>query len=121
MGIADVISLLGGIALFLYGMAVMGDNLKKVAGSKLELVLYKLSGTPLKGVLLGTAVTAVIQSSSASVGISSSRDMRSPGSVGRVGTGVPGVYTAWMVISAVTGAVYSFHFPSYPVFCGTSG
>ena len=65
MGIADVISLLGGIALFLYGMAVMGDNLKKVAGSKLELVLYKLSGTPLKGVLLGTAVTAVIQSSSA--------------------------------------------------------
>ena len=39
MGIADVISLLGGIALFLYGMAVMGDNLKKVAGSKLELVL----------------------------------------------------------------------------------
>ena len=39
MGIADVISLLGGIALFLYGMAVMGDNLKKVAGSKLEIVL----------------------------------------------------------------------------------
>ena len=65
MGIADVISLLGGIALFLYGMAVMGDNLKKVAGSKLEIVLYKLSGTPIKGVLLGTAVTAVIQSSSA--------------------------------------------------------
>ena len=65
MGIADVISLLGGIALFLYGMAVMGDNLKKVAGSKLELVLYKLSGTPVKGVLLGTGVTAVIQSSSA--------------------------------------------------------
>lgn len=65
MGIADIISLLGGIALFLYGMAVMGDNLKKVAGSKLELVLYKLSGTPVKGVLLGTGVTAVIQSSSA--------------------------------------------------------
>ena len=43
----------------------MGDNLKKVAGSKLELVLYKLSGTPLRGVLLGTGVTAVIQSSSA--------------------------------------------------------
>lgn len=65
MGISDVISLLGGIALFLYGMAVMGDNLKKVAGSKLELVLYKLSGTPLRGILLGTGVTAVIQSSSA--------------------------------------------------------
>ncbi len=65
MGIADVISLLGGIALFLFGMSLMGEGLKKVAGSRLELVLYKLSSTPLKGVLLGTGVTAVIQSSSA--------------------------------------------------------
>ena len=65
MGISDVISLLGGIALFLFGMSLMGDGLKKVAGSKLELVLYRLSSTPLKGVLLGTGVTAVIQSSSA--------------------------------------------------------
>lgn len=65
MSVADVISLLGGIALFLFGMSLMGDGLKKVAGSRLELVLYKLSSTPLKGVLLGTGVTAVIQSSSA--------------------------------------------------------
>ena len=65
MGIADVISLLGGIALFLFGMSLMGEGLKKVAGSRLELVLYKLSSTPLRGVLLGTGVTAVIQSSSA--------------------------------------------------------
>ena len=65
MGISDVISLLGGIALFLFGMSLMGEGLKKVAGSKLELVLYRLSSTPLKGVLLGTGVTAVIQSSSA--------------------------------------------------------
>ena len=65
MGISDVISLLGGIALFLFGMSLMGEGLKKVAGSRLELVLYKLSSTPLKGVLLGTGVTAVIQSSSA--------------------------------------------------------
>ena len=60
-----MISLLGGVALFLFGMTLMGEGLKKAAGSKLEMVLYKLSGTPLKGVLLGTAVTAVIQSSSA--------------------------------------------------------
>ena len=46
-------------------MTLMGEGLKKVAGNKLELVLYRLSGTPLKGVLLGTGVTAVIQSSSA--------------------------------------------------------
>ena len=65
MGISNVISLLSGIALFLFGMSLMGEGLKKVAGSRLELVLYKLSSTPLKGVLLGTGVTAVIQSSSA--------------------------------------------------------
>ena len=65
MSISNYISLLGGVALFLFGMTLMGEGLKKVAGSKLELVLYKLSSTPLKGLLLGTGVTAVIQSSSA--------------------------------------------------------
>ena len=65
MGINNVISLLGGVALFLFGMTLMGDGLKKVAGNKLEIILYKLTSTPLKGVLLGTGVTAVIQSSSA--------------------------------------------------------
>ena len=59
-----VIILLGGIALFLFGMQLMGDGLKKVAGGKLEVILYRLSNTPLKGVLLGTGVTAIIQSSS---------------------------------------------------------
>jgi len=65
MSILDFVLLLGGVALFLYGMSLMGDGLKKVAGNKLELILYRLSGTPLRGVLLGTGVTAVIQSSSA--------------------------------------------------------
>ena len=65
MGISNIITLLGGVALFLFGMSLMGDGLKKVAGSKLELVLYKLSSTPLKGLLLGAGVTAIIQSSSA--------------------------------------------------------
>ncbi len=65
MGISEFIALFSGIALFLFGMSLMGDGLKKVAGSKLELILYRLSNTPLKGVLLGTGVTAVIQSSSA--------------------------------------------------------
>ena len=60
-----VIILLGGIALFLFGMQLMGDGLKKVAGGKLEVILYRLSNTPLKGVLLGTGVTAIIHSSSA--------------------------------------------------------
>ena len=65
MNITDVVKLLGGVALFLYGMSLMGDSLKKVAGNKLELILYRLSGTPLRGILLGAGVTAVIQSSSA--------------------------------------------------------
>lgn len=51
--------------MFLFGMSLMGDGLKKLSGDKLEPILYKLSGTPLRGVLLGTGVTAVIQSSSA--------------------------------------------------------
>ena len=65
MELLDFVLLLGGVAMFLYGMSLMGDGLKKVAGNKLELILYRLSSTPLKGILLGTGVTAVIQSSSA--------------------------------------------------------
>ncbi len=65
MGITSILALLSGVALFLFGMSLMGDGLKKAAGEKLELILYKLTSTPMKGVLLGTAVTAVIQSSSA--------------------------------------------------------
>lgn len=65
MDISNILMLLGGVALFLFGMGLMGDNLKLVAGQRLELILYKLSNTPLKGVLLGTVVTAIVQSSSA--------------------------------------------------------
>lgn len=65
MGITIILSLLSGVALFLFGMSLMGDGLKKVAGNKLELILYKLTNTPIKGVLLGAVVTAIIQSSSA--------------------------------------------------------
>ena len=65
MSVTIIISLLGGIALFLFGMTLMGDGLKKVAGNKLEIILFRLAGTPLKGFLLGIGVTAVIQSSSA--------------------------------------------------------
>ena len=65
MSIGDIIKLFSGIALFLFGMSLMGDGLKRVSGNKLEPILFKLSGSPVKGVLLGTGVTAVIQSSSA--------------------------------------------------------
>lgn len=65
MGISSLIALLGGVALFLFGMNLMGDGLKKVAGNKLEITLWKLTNNPVKGVLLGMIVTAIIQSSSA--------------------------------------------------------
>ena len=65
MDATNIITLLSGVAMFLFGMSVMGDSLKKVAGSKMEMILYKLAGNTPKGILLGTVVTAAIQSSSA--------------------------------------------------------
>ena len=65
MGISQIMSLLSGIALFLFGMSLMGDGLKKLSGSRLEPILFRLTGKPIRGVLLGTGVTAVIQSSCA--------------------------------------------------------
>ncbi len=65
MDIFKILSLIGGLALFLYGMDLMGDSLKKLAGGKLESILARLTSTKWKGFLLGLIVTAVIQSSSA--------------------------------------------------------
>ena len=102
MDIGDVLSLLGGVALFLFGMLLMGDGLKRVAGNKLELVLYKLTGNPLKGVLLGTGVTAVIQSSSATsvmvVGFVNSGMMKVKQSIGIVLGAILGTsVTGWIL------------------------
>ena len=65
MDIFNVLTLIGGLALFLYGMDVMGDSLKKLAGGKLETFLGRLTSNRFKGFLLGFFVTAIIQSSSA--------------------------------------------------------
>ena len=65
MDIFNILSLVGGLALFLYGMDLMGDSLKKLAGGKLESILAKLTSNKIKGFILGLVVTAVIQSSSA--------------------------------------------------------
>lgn len=110
MGPTDIIALLGGIALFLYGMSIMGDNLKKVAGNKLEVILYRLSSTPLKGVLLGTGVTAVIQSSSATsvmvVGFVNSGMMKVRQAIGIIMGAILGTsITGWILcLSAVSGS-----------------
>ena len=65
MDIFGVLTLIGGLALFLYGMNVMGAGLEKMSGGKLEKILETLTSNPIKAVLLGAGVTAVIQSSSA--------------------------------------------------------
>ena len=65
MDIFSVITLLGGLTFFLFGMSVMSDNLEKLAGSKLESILQRMTSSPIRGLLLGTAITMAIQSSSA--------------------------------------------------------
>ena len=65
MGITDVLSLFGGLALFLYGMQMMSTGLEAAAGNKMKSILEKLTSNRVKGVLVGAAITAVIQSSSA--------------------------------------------------------
>ena len=67
MDITHITSLLGGIALFLYGMSIMGAGLEKLAGGKMQGVLQKLTSSTLKGVIFGTLITAVIQSSAGTV------------------------------------------------------
>ena len=105
MNLSDIISLLGGLAFFLFGMTLLGDGLKRVAGSKLETILGKLTSTTLKGVLLGTLVTAVIQSSSATtvmvVGFVNSGIMQLTNAVGIImGANVGTTATGWVLTLA---------------------
>ena len=65
MDFFDVLNMIGGLSLFLYGMSMMGNELSKMAGGKLEIILEKLTSKRIFAVLLGAGVTAVIQSSSA--------------------------------------------------------
>lgn len=94
--------MVGGLALFLYGMDVMGDGLAKTSGGKLEQILEKLTSTPIKAVLLGAGVTAVIQSSSATtvmvVGFVNSGIMKLSQAVGIImGANVGTTITSWIL------------------------
>ena len=110
MRIDDVITLLGGVALFLFGMSLMGEGLKKVAGNKMEMVLYRLSSTPIRGVILGTGVTAIIQSSSATsamvVGFVNSGMMKLPQAISVIEGALIGTsITGWILcLSSLQGA-----------------
>ena len=101
MTVFDVLELFCGLALFLYGMDVMGDSLKKSAGNSLKLILGKMTSSPIRGFLLGLGVTAVIQSSSATtvmvVGFVNSGTMTLLQSVGVImGANVGTAVTAWL-------------------------
>lgn len=102
MGIFDVLTMIGGLALFLYGMNAMGDGLAKVSGGKLEQWLEKLTSSPIKGVLLGAGVTAIIQSSSATtvmvVGFVNSGIMKLSQAIGIImGANVGTTVTSWIL------------------------
>ena len=102
MDIFDVLSMIGGLALFLYGMHVMGDALAKMSGGKLERVLEKLTSKRIMAVLLGAGVTAVIQSSSATtvmvVGFVNSGIMKLKQAVGIImGANIGTTATSWLL------------------------
>lgn len=96
------LALVGGLALFLYGMKVMGDGLTRVSGGRMEKILEKLTKSRLKAVLLGALVTAVIQSSSATtvtvVGFVNSGIMKLSQAVGVImGANVGTTFTSWLL------------------------
>lgn len=98
----DFLTMVGGLALFLYGMQMLGEGLTRLSGSKLESILAKLTSSPLKGVLVGAAVTGVIQSSSATtvmvVGFVNSGMMNLNQAVGIImGANIGTTVTSWIL------------------------
>lgn len=102
MNIFGILTMIGGVALFLYGMHVMGEGLSKLAGSSLEKVLEKLASGKIKAIFLGAAVTAVIQSSAATtvmlVGLVNSGIMKLSQAVGVImGANIGTTMTSWIL------------------------
>ena len=102
MDIFGILTMIGGLALFLFGMDFMGANLSKASGGKLEYILEKLTSNPLKAVALGAGVTAIIQSSSATtvmvVGFVNSGIMKLSQATGIImGANIGTTITSWML------------------------
>lgn len=102
MDIFGILAMVGGLALFLYGMQVLGDGLKRTSGGRLEEILESLTSNKWKGALLGCIVTAVIQSSSATtvmvVGLVNSGIMKLTQAAGVIlGANVGTTVTSWML------------------------
>ena len=102
MDVFDVLTMLGGLALFLYGMTMLGESLAKMSGGRLEKTLEKLTSNPVKAVPLGAGVTAMIQSSSATtvmvVGFVNSGIMKLSQAVGIImGANIGTTVTSWIL------------------------
>ena len=102
MDIFSVLTMLGGLAMFLYGMETMGGGLSRLSGGRMEQLLEKLTSKRIMGVLLGLAVTAVIQSSSATtvmvVGFVNSGIMKLSQAVGIImGANIGTTVTSWLL------------------------
>lgn len=102
MNIFSFFTLIGGLSIFLFGMNVMGDGLEKRSGSKLKSILEHLTSSPVKGLLLGAGVTAIIQSSSATtvmvVGFVNSGIMKLSQSIGVImGANIGTTITSWLL------------------------
>lgn len=105
MSFFDFLTMVGGLALFLYGMSMLGDGLAKLSGGKFESILEKLTSNPFKAVLMGAGVTAVIQSSSATtvmvVGFVNSGIMKLQQAVGIImGANIGTTITSWILGTA---------------------
>ena len=121
MDIFDIISLLGGLALFLYGMKLMGNSLKEGSSGTLKVIMEKVTNNPIKAFLLGVIVTAVIQSSTATIvitsglvaaGIISLRQSLGIIIGANVGTTVTGQIIRLLDVNAEGGSVLKFFTPS---------
>ena len=121
MDIFNVISLLGGLALFLYGMRLMGNSLKEGSSGTLKVVMEKVTNNPVKAFFLGVIVTAVIQSSTATIvitsglvtaGIISLRQSLGIIVGANVGTTVTGQIIRLLDVNAEGGSILKFFTPS---------
>ncbi len=115
MNVYDVLNLLGGIALFLFGMHTLSASLEKLAGGKLETWLEKATSRPIKGVVLGAIITAVIQSSAATtvmiIGFVNSGLMKLSQAIGVImGANIGTTATSWLLSLQSIGGSDGFSF-----------
>lgn len=113
MTVQTIFALFGGLALFIFGMQQMGEGLQKAAGDRMRRILQMLTGNPLMGVLVGTIVTMIIQSSSATtvmvVGFVSAGLMTLPQAIGVIfGANIGTTMTAWIVAAKIDDYAWLF-------------